>query len=294
MLASSTCVEGRQCFAVVEASLFRQLEHALSRQRVLLQHCTPEGLLLILARQTPGILIIDPGALTDAQAAMIAGRLVSQPRGVAIYAPLTPAAIVRTIELSRKVASAVIFQSIAEGEGAITRTILGQRYYDLARSFLTRIGPNLELLPSPLFDAVNHAFSDMAGSPDPVALAHSAGLTRRSLDRWLVRAGIRSPRLLLVTPRVLRALGLLCETRYRVRAVAAVAGFHSARHFDANCRALIGVPAARLRDPAIANVAVDRAAETVLTGGCVYREFNAQPRGARVAVGETARLRGWC
>ena len=241
----------------------------MSRYGVALHSCTSDQLLVLLNRGTPGSLIIDPDILSDTEMAELANYLGDLPRAVVLYTTLTPTAVTRTIELSRKAFVTVLFQTVDESPDVIAKAVLGVPQPALVGAFLALIRPQLASLPPSLRAAIEDSFSDGAGRHSPVTLARRVGLTRRSFDRWLVRAGIPSPRLLLAVPGVLRAIGLLRETNYSLRVVAAFAGFRSVRRLEVHSRSLVGVSAARLREPAIADRAVNRIAETVLAGRCL-------------------------
>jgi transcriptional regulator GlxA family with amidase domain len=84
------------------------------------------------------------------------------------------------------------------------------------------------------------------GRPDRVRsvgdLALAARTTRRSLDRWLARAGLPSARTLLSCARANAAYHLLAGGRVRASEAASLVGYGSPRSLSRELQAIAGQP----------------------------------------------------
>jgi AraC-like DNA-binding protein len=103
-------------------------------------------------------------------------------------------------------------------------------------------------MPAALRAAVVAMFVQPDAADTPHRLAARAGITRRSLDRWVARSGLASARLLVAAPKLLVAYGQLRRPDVSVASVAARVGYGSPRSLERQCEALLGVRPAALRD----------------------------------------------
>jgi len=127
--------------------------------------------------------------------------------------------------------------------GRLARETLGGRV-------LARLVPTLRPMPAALRDAVAAMFvhpGPQAPAETPDELAARAGLTRRSLDRWVARCGIASARLLVAAPQLVLAYDQLRRQDASVAGVAARLGYGSARRLEEQCVALLQVRPTALR-----------------------------------------------
>ena len=100
-------------------------------------------------------------------------------------------------------------------------------------------------LPPPAVRAVEALFRRPERLRSVAALAAEAGMTRRSLDRWLARAGLASARTLLACARANAAFHLLSGGHVRTARAADLLGYPSARALARELHALTGcVPSA--------------------------------------------------
>ena len=100
-------------------------------------------------------------------------------------------------------------------------------------------------LPPPAVRAVEALFRRPERLRSVAALAAEAGTTRRSLDRWLARAGLASARTLLACARANAAFHLLSGGHIRAARAADLLGYPSARALAREMQALTGcVPSA--------------------------------------------------
>ena len=92
-----------------------------------------------------------------------------------------------------------------------------------------RISDPIRIMPLQLRLAIRELFSDPRPSVSPAQLAASAGMTRRTLDRWVDRAGLTSTRILVTAPNLVDAFFFISERRVPATAIAARCGLASAR-----------------------------------------------------------------
>lgn len=79
-------------------------------------------------------------------------------------------------------------------------------------------------------------------------LATQSGLTRRSSDRWLVRAGFKSGRLLIGASKLVAGYQAITASSVPLNQVAAMLGYKSQRTMDSQFGSLLGVRSSALRD----------------------------------------------
>jgi AraC-like DNA-binding protein len=206
-----------------------------------------------------------------------------------IYAPLSPDGARTAIALARETGGLVAFQASEEDFHLLVQNILSVGYPADARFVLGRIAPRVEVLPRRLQDAVVAMFTTEAGIRSPQALARRAALSRRSLDRWLGRAGITSGRLLVAAPMLLRGLRLLRDTRLSIRRVASASGYTSARRFHDQAVALAGMTPVELRTSGVpVQVVLSRVAASLMEDGVVPERAGDAARDAASARGRSA------
>lgn len=101
--------------------------------------------------------------------------------------------------------------------------------------------PALGVMPAPLSHALVSMFVSDGGPRSAKALAASAGMTRRSLDRWIERSAFRSTRWLVAGAQAARALPDVVESDSTATRIAARHGYASARSLRRQLEALTGL-----------------------------------------------------
>jgi AraC-like DNA-binding protein len=94
---------------------------------------------------------------------------------------------------------------------------------------------------------VRELFNAPGQFADVTDLARAAGFTRRTVERWLTRVGIASPKLLVVSARVERAHHIMRSTNLDVSAVARRVGYVSPRLFARQVALATGWPPTAFR-----------------------------------------------
>jgi AraC-like DNA-binding protein len=110
----------------------------------------------------------------------------------------------------------------------------------LSDDMLRGLAPELSKLPVAMVRAIEQLFRSPARFHTARDLAAAAGTIQRTLYRHLETAGIRSPRLLVASARLLRAYALLRDPARQIKEVAAKVGYHSHYQLTQHMRAMTG------------------------------------------------------
>lgn len=200
---------------------------------------------MAMVKDEPVALVLDPALIADNDVEDLLGRIRRDRLPTTLYVPMTGASVTRGFALYQAASMEIVFENPDRSVGQLAATALASNHCSYATMLLEALQPALAQLPAALSRAIAQLFSEPAtGSLE--ALARRAALSRRSLDRWLDRAGIESPRLLLAAPRFIRALTLARETELSTRRIAYLCGYSSARRLRTHTRDLTGMTWAEL------------------------------------------------
>jgi len=118
----------------------------------------------------------------------------------------------------------------------------------LTSAVLRLLNSKLDQLPRPLGAAVREMFDSPRRFGSVHQLAAASGVTRRSLYRHCAAVGLRSPRLLVASARVVRAAHVLAHSDASVREVARSLGFSKPDILTLQVMSLTGLRPRELRD----------------------------------------------
>lgn len=237
----------RSYVALLEVPAFRRVARALAQDGFPLADCSAPALLGHLHGPGRVSAIIDPTLLSDDGMAEAIAILAAVPRGIVVYAPLTPDGITRALAFARHTSATVLFQAVDQDLLALSHSLVAATDASYARRLLVLLEPQMRRLPVRLRDAIRDMFLVSTGMETPVTLARRSTLCRRSLDRRLTHAGIGSVRLLAAAPQLLRAVMLLHETDLTVRRIAEISEYPSTRRLNNHAIELTGRPPGELR-----------------------------------------------
>lgn len=212
----------------------------------------PAELLRELEASSAVCVVLDPTRLDGEQLDAVAALLRAAPRPAVIHPPLTSDGVRLGLALARDVGGVLVFQSVEEDFELLVHNILSAVHPSDTGAVLGALMPRLAQLPAGLRDAIVAMFTTEPGLESPEALARRAAMSRRSVDRWLERAGITSTRLLVAAPRLLRAMRLLRDTSLSYSRIARTCGYTSARRFHDQALALTGETPTELRSGTVA------------------------------------------
>lgn len=223
-----------------------QLRRALAAPHHVVSVPAWEQLTACVRERTCDVIVVDPCAGAERFAGERIRELVTA-RGrapatpVVGYVSVTAAAIHAVRSLVRACDAEIVVRGVDDGADALLRTL--QRSIAGAGSEpLVNVAFDAPLTPLP--PEIAQAIALLFRRPDKLRsvddLATAANTTRRTLDRWLARAGLASARTLLACARVSAAFHLLSAGGVRTRGAAALLGYASPRALSRELQWLAG------------------------------------------------------
>jgi AraC-like DNA-binding protein len=159
------------------------------------------------------------------------------------YVSVTASAIRVVQALVRSGAPEIVIRGVDDSldalAGAIQRAVATSAWGGVAGIIATSV----QALPVPVATAIHAAFTHPRQVRSVSDLAAAARMTRRSLDRWLARAGFCPARIVLSCARVNAAFHLLAGGSVRVAEAALLVGYASSRSLTRELSAISGCPA---------------------------------------------------
>jgi AraC-like DNA-binding protein len=216
--------------ARVSDYLHTQLLIALGREHDVTLARSWSELAETLRRHPADVVILEPTPV-DAEELDVLLRLLADFRATpaVVYTSITPEAMRVTVELGRQGVHHVVFRGIDDAPARL-RALLE----DLTdRTPISAVWPwvseQLLDVPPALHRAIDQLFRAPERFRDVSELTAAAGLARRTVERWVTRAGLSSARSLVVAARVERAAHLIRHSSVDAAAVARQLGYPSAR-----------------------------------------------------------------
>ena len=173
-----------------------------------------------------------------------------------LYTPLRPDTARLLLDLGAAGVRRAVFagvddsaQHLAAALGELVRESITHR----AQARLTAL---LAPLPHPLRVAVEQCMRDGDARVDVAVLAVRAGMTRRTVERHFVRAGLPTPKVILRAARVLTAYRLLYDGTRTCRGVAKTLGYGKVSTLRAHLKRTFGVHARALQTAAAPEMAI--------------------------------------
>ena len=234
--------------------LLTQLRAALARDHTLVAAPTWHDLTALFRGRVVDVVVLEPAPIGPDELAPLLRLLASHPAvPVIVYTSVSPAAMRVTVELARRGVHHVVFRGIDDAPGRF-RALM----QDLSdTTWRSRLWPWVEervaQVPAPLERAVRELFASPHRFGDVADLAAASGLTRRTVERWLTRAGIASPKLLVVSARVERAHHIMRTSTADVATVAERVGYPSTRLFARQVALATGCPPTAFRSSVTAD-----------------------------------------
>ena len=228
--------------------LLTQLRAALSREHTLVAVATWSDLGQVFRGRVVDVVVLEPAPVSPDELAPLLRLLASHPAvPVIVYTSVSPAAMRVTVELARRGVHHVVFRGIDDAPGRF-RALMQDLADTTWRSALWPwVAVRMAQVPAPLERAVRELFNAPNRFGDVSDLAAASGLTRRTVERWLTRAGIASPKLLVVSARVERAHHIMRSSSADVATVAERVGYPSPRLFARQVALVAGVPPTAFR-----------------------------------------------
>ena len=227
------------------------VQHALPPPHSVSNATTWGALVSDLHHRRCDVAIVDPCAGGDHCAQ---GRLSALTHAMALvpsipvigYVSVTACAIRVVQALVRSGAPEIVIRGVDDSRdalaGAIHRAVATCGW----GSVVSAVEALLRALPFPVATAIQAAFTHPERVRAVSDLATAARMTRRSLDRWLARAGFSSARTVLSCARANAAFHLLAGGSTRVAEAALLVGYSSSRSLTRELSAIAGCPASEV------------------------------------------------
>lgn len=205
------------------------------------------GLISELRNSSELCVVLDPALLTLTDAQEIVGLIVRFPLSVVVYTSVTKEAMELAVLFARRTSAEFIFAGSTDERAGLARALLLTPDVKLAEGLVNALQDHIAVLPVQLRDEVTGMLKTGGGPPTPDALARQSALPRRTMDRWLARAGFTSGRLLVASARVMGAYSAITSSKIPFRRIAAMIGYPTQRALDTKLRALFDRSSASLR-----------------------------------------------
>ncbi|HUO51852.1 MAG TPA: helix-turn-helix domain-containing protein [Gemmatimonadaceae bacterium] len=238
-----------QVAAQLPAPSFAFLRRVLGDENTLIDAGGWEQLMALVRSRPVDVVVIDPRAGGAAEFGPLFELLERWPSlPVVVYTALAPEMLQRTVELARRGVRTVVLRGFDDEPRRFRELLerlpadrIGARAFESVADVLEGAGP-----------IVRRAFTRLFESPhlveDVESLAQSAGMTRRTLDRWLEKRGLASARRLIFSARLAQAWHYLGEEGFLLEDIARKVGCGSSRAFARQVRAATGMAPSRLRE----------------------------------------------
>ena len=174
-------------------------------------------------------------------------RLLFPSLPLLVYTELAPATAAVLLQLGRSGITRVVFHRFEDAPGSLRTAIQAELEQSASQQVMQALGGALGELPPELLRALEAMLHAGDEAPTVTALAERAQLTRRTCERWFTKAGLPSPRMVMVLTRLLYAHRLLLDPGYTVEDVALKLGYSKTKTLQMHLRAVFGVTAGELR-----------------------------------------------
>ena len=166
---------------------------------------------------------------------------------VVIYTILAPETLGATVELAKLGVRHVVLRNFDDEPRRFRDLLERQPAYVMSDAVLASLARPLGMVPAELARAIERLFRVPQQFKGVNDLANAAAMNRRSLDRWLERAGLASARMLVLGARLLRAYFYMQDPGRSLDEVVERLGYGSSRLFARQVRAATGLTPTTLR-----------------------------------------------
>jgi hypothetical protein len=193
------------------------------------------------------MLVIDPDLITNEAAPAFIDSVVCCAAPLIVYTSLTRASARTIAILAKRSLAAVVLRGFDDSLASLRLTLDPGPLELLGGSMVELLAHELDELPTDVRRGTIAAFCASAPINSPKALAVLSGQSRRSVDRWFTRVGLKPAKSVLATSQLIRAYSSLEDASLSLASVALKSGFGSARALKHNSLALTGLPVRSLR-----------------------------------------------
>ncbi|MEA3248042.1 MAG: hypothetical protein U9Q74_17985 [Gemmatimonadota bacterium] len=248
---------------VPEDSL-RVIRAALRARDSAAPHPDVASLLAAAAGGRVDAVVVDPAVVDEADWARLKPALEDPDLPVMLYSALGPATVRRIVAASAVGVHEVMLRGVDDDGAAVRRRLETLRRPPPPARVLARLAERLAELPDGLQGATVPLFCEGRIPRWAEEVARTASVPRRSVDRWMRRAGLAGTATLLDVARLSRVWVPLTEGKLAPADVAHRHGYVRSRALAVHTRRIVGVSPALLGVRLSADEFVDRLAHHAL------------------------------
>jgi hypothetical protein len=212
-------------------------------------------------------LVLDPVLLDERQLDALSPMLESAAVPVVLYADLSAALAKSVIRIAERGTYELILRGREEDPGLLLRKLQMLVEHSAPALLLSRVASHLAAFP-PALQTLAVGLYARGSLPRWVRdVANDTGYGRRTIDRWMVRAGLRGTATLLDTARLAHVWEPLVERRLSPRAAGTLCGYANPRMLNAHANRLVGVAPVDFASSFTRSRFVDRLTRALLADG---------------------------
>ena len=213
----------------------------------------------VVRRSIVDVLVVDPAADGTARSVEIATLLQRFPSvPVVLYMTLAPSTLRAVVSLGRFQLDQVVLYRFDDEPRRFRELIERQPGNTVGEAVLRRLGPALALVDARLAEAVERLFRQPQQFTTVHDLARDAGLMMRAVYRQCERAGLASPRMLVMGARLTRAYVFMRDPGYTIEDVTIKMGYSAPRMFARHMKVATGWLPSEVRASVTAAQLVER------------------------------------
>lgn len=251
--------------AYLPSQLFTHLRAVLGPEHALHDAASWPELALLVRHESIDVIVADPTVDRTAEPAALEDLARAYPSvPLVLYTTLSPSAMRAVARLARSGVEHVVLNRFDDEPRRFRQLLERVPGQALGEQMLDALQPQLRLVPVGVRRAIEQLYRRPESVRSAAELAMVAGMNARTLYRNLEPAGLRSPRLLVASARLVRAYVMLRDPARSIKEVAARSGYHSAWHLTRQMKELTGLTPNRARATLEPQRLVDRLVGEVL------------------------------
>jgi AraC-like DNA-binding protein len=220
----------------------------------------------LICREPVELAVVDPMLSGEARSQEIERlRLLFPSLPVMLYTTFTPTVAPVLLALGRQGVREVVFSRFDDHPDALRTALEREHARACSQQLLDQIARAFGPLRPEIRWVLETALRAPAGVQTVEQLATSAGVGRRTCERWFIRAGMPSPRHFLAAARVLYAHRLLQDPGFTVEDVASRLGYSQVKTLQLHARLYLGLTAGEMRLSLTPDAALEHVVRRFLT-----------------------------
>jgi AraC-like DNA-binding protein len=210
------------------------------------------------------VLVFDPGTLAADEFTQLVPALRQKTVPLLLFTTLTPHSAGRIVTAAEHGAHELVLRDAEDPAPLIGHKLRSLVAPSAPAMLLNRVARRFRRFPEPLQTASLRLFGSGALPRWVDDLARSSGFARRTVDRWMQRAGIDGASTLLDAARLARVWEPVVDGRMSTGEAAKQCGYSRTRLLVAHARRIVGVPPAEFREELTREKFAERLARRLL------------------------------